>query len=179
MPGQFDQWVYGTINGSIAVIPGLVDRRNDESNLFEGNISNDSTGAGPATGFSAGHPGNTLGGIHNRNCAVGSGPTGVGGGTGNVGGGGRHTGGGGATIPISNIAALRLLNQLYGYTTCDGYSPFNNFSASHGSTPYAGSTPTNGKSEPYGTSPFGYSSPSGASPYNGYYSMTGGRLPGL
>ena len=62
VPAQLEQWVYGAVNGNDAVIPGLVNRRNDESNLFEGHINQDNTGDGPATGFSSGHPGNTLGG---------------------------------------------------------------------------------------------------------------------
>ncbi len=39
VPAQLDQWVYGTVAGNQEVIPGLVDRRNDESNLFEGHTS--------------------------------------------------------------------------------------------------------------------------------------------
>ena len=83
-----------------------------------------STGDGPATGFSSGHPGNTFGGVHHRNCSVGTGPTGSGGGVGNLGGGGHHTAGGGNITPISSLLAYKLLNSLQGYTTCDGYSPF-------------------------------------------------------
>ena len=89
VPAQLERWVYGKINGVEAVIPGLVNRRNDESNLFEGRINQDSTGNGPATGFSSGHPGNTFGGIHTHGCSPGSGETGTGGGAGNVGGGGQ------------------------------------------------------------------------------------------
>ena len=92
VPGQFDQWVYGIVNGTKAVIPGLVERRNDESNLFEGHVQNDSSGGGAATGFSAGHPGNTLGGIHSPHCSPGSGQKGSGGGNG-TGGGGFTAGG--------------------------------------------------------------------------------------
>ena len=126
VPAQLEQWVYGTVNGNVAVIPGLVNRRNDEANLFEGHINQDSTGDGPATGFSAGHPGNTFGGIHNRGCSPGSGETGTGGGIGNIGGGGHHTNGGGVITPIiiNNNITIQLLNSLQGYTTCDGYSPF-------------------------------------------------------
>ncbi len=172
VPAQLERWVYGIVNGNAEVIPGLVDRRNDESNLFEGHINQDNSGDGPATGFSAGHPGNTFGGIHNRGCSVGSGETGTGGGAGNI-GGGHHTGGGGGATPISSTVALKLLNSLQGYTTCDGYSPFNEGEVNGNSSPYAGSTSVNGKSAPYGTSPFCYSSPKGASPYNNYYPVTG------
>jgi GH24 family phage-related lysozyme (muramidase) len=177
VPAQLDQWVYGTINGQIAVIPGLVNRRNDESNLFEGKTADDTSGDGPANGFSAGHPGNTFAGIRNRGCSPGSGETGTGGGAGNIGGGGggHHTAGGGHGTPIT-IINIRLLNSLQGYTTCDGYSSFGDSAFVGGSSPYAGSTPVNGNAAPYGTSPFCYSSPMGSlgsSPFNDYYSITG------
>ncbi len=174
VPAQLEQWVYGDSNGNEEVIPGLVNRRNDESNLFEGHTNDDKTGDGPATGFSAGHPGNTFGGIHHRGCSTGTGETGIGGGVGNIGGGGYHTAGGGIITPVTTIVALRLLNSLQGYTTCDGYSPFSSSAANVGSSPYAGSTPINGSSAPHGTSPFGYSSLSGSSPFSNYHSPTGG-----
>ena len=173
VPAQLEQWVYGTVNGQPAVIPGLVYRRNDESNLFEGQTTKDSTGDGPATGFSARNPGETFAGIHNHGCSPGSGETGTGGGTGNIGGGGgHHTVGGGHGTPIL-IINIRILNILQGYTTWDGYSSFGGGTIYGGSSPYAGSSPVNGNSAPYGTSPFCYSAPVGASPYNDYYSITG------
>ena len=110
VPAQLERWVYGIVGGNEEVIPGLVNRRNDESNLFEGHVNNDKTGDGPATGFSPGHPGNTFGGIHNKGCSPGSGETGTGGGAGNIGGGGFHTGvgvGGGAITPINGALAAQ------------------------------------------------------------------------
>ena len=181
VPAQLERWVYGVAGGNTEVIPGLVNRRNDEANLFEGHTGDDKTGDGPATGFSSGHAGNTFGGVHNKGSSPGSGETGSGGGAGNIYGGGFHTAGGGTIkpvnpiiiiTPINTIVAINILNSVAGYTTCDGYSPFSS-TAGDGASPYAGSTPVNGSSAPYGSSPYGYSSPSGASPYNNYYPVTG------